>query len=110
MLDVFFDAHDPTQLNRQGGDIGTQYRSAIFYANEDERRQAEAKIQKLTAAGAFPKPIVTTLEQLKAFYPAEQYHQDYARHNPRQPYIQSHAIPKACKIREKHVKLIKPGT
>jgi peptide methionine sulfoxide reductase msrA/msrB len=109
LLDVFFDAHDPTQLNRQGGDIGTQYRSAIFFANEDERRQAEAKIQKLTAAGTFARPIVTTLEPLTAFYSAEQYHQDYARHNPQQPYIQSHAIPKACKIREKHAKLIKPN-
>ena len=110
LLDVFFDAHDPTQLNRQGGDIGTQYRSAIFFANDDQRRQTEAKIQKLTADRTYSRPIVTTLEPLKAFYPAEQYHQDYARHNPQQPYIQSHAIPKACKIREKHVKLIKPGS
>jgi peptide methionine sulfoxide reductase msrA/msrB len=109
LLDVFFDAHDPTQLNGQGGDIGTQYRSAIFFANEEERRQAEAKIQALNSAGTFSHPIVTTLEPLKMFYPAEQYHQNYARLNPQQPYIQAHALPKACKIREKHSKLIRGG-
>jgi peptide methionine sulfoxide reductase msrA/msrB len=107
LLDVFFDAHDPTQLNGQGADVGTQYRSAIFFANADEKRMAETKIQKLTAARALPRPIVTTLEPLKTFYPAEEYHQDYARRNPDQPYIQFHAIPKACKIREKHGDLIK---
>ena len=107
LLDVFFDAHDPTQLNRQGNDIGTQYRSAIFYASEEERGAAAAKIEKLNAARAFPRPIVTTLEPLTTFYPAEQYHQDYARLNPDQPYIQHHALPKACQIREKHADLIR---
>lgn len=102
LLDVFFDAHDPTTLNRQGNDVGTQYRSAIFYADEQERQAAEVKIKALNAAGAFSNPIVTTLEPLVEFFPAEDYHQDYARHNPDQPYIQSHAIPKACKIREKY--------
>ena len=106
MLDVFFDAHDPTQLNGQGADQGTQYRSAIFYANDGEKKAAEAKIQQLTAAKAFSRPIVTTLEPLGAFYPAEEYHQDYARQHPDQPYIQHHAIPKACKVREKHRDLI----
>ena len=110
LLDVFFDAHDPTQLNRQGGDLGTQYRSAIFYTSDDERRAAEAKINQMTAGGAFSRPIVTTLEPLGMFHPAEDYHQDYARHNPNQPYIQSHAIPKACQIREKHADLIRPGS
>jgi peptide methionine sulfoxide reductase msrA/msrB len=109
LLDVFFDAHDPTQLNGQGADMGTQYRSAIFFANDEEKQAAAAKIKQLTAAKAFSRPIVTTLEPLEKFYPAEEYHQDYARHNPDQPYIQFHAMPKACKIREKHADLIKRG-
>ena len=107
LLDVFFDAHDPTQLNRQGNDIGTQYRSTIFYASEDEKRAAEAKIKSLTEKRAFARPIVTTLEPLGEFYPAEDYHQDYARLNPDQPYIQSVSIPKVCKVREKHASLIR---
>jgi peptide methionine sulfoxide reductase msrA/msrB len=109
LLDVFFDAHDPTQLNGQGADVGTQYRSAIFFANVDERRAVEAKIKQLTAAKAFSRPIVTMLEPLQKFYAAEEYHQDYARHNPDQPYIQFQALPKACKIREKHADLIARG-
>jgi methionine-S-sulfoxide reductase len=107
LLDVFFDAHDPTQLNRQGNDIGTQYRSAIFYADEEERRAAKAKIEALNKKGKYPRPIVTTLEPLGEFYPAEDYHQDYARLNPGQPYIQAVSTPKACKIREKHAGLIR---
>ncbi len=107
LLNIFFDSHDPTQLNRQGNDYGTQYRSAIFYANADQQQAAAAKIKQLNEAHAFPKPIVTTLEPLSAFYPAEQYHQDYARNNPYQPYIQAAAIPKVCKIRDKHASLIK---
>jgi methionine-S-sulfoxide reductase len=109
LLDVFFDAHDPTQLNGQGNDIGTQYRSAIFFVNDEQKRAAEAKIKALNSAKAFPKPIVTTLEPLKEFFPAEDYHQDYARNNPMQPYIRSHAIPKACAVRTKHSKLVKQG-
>jgi peptide methionine sulfoxide reductase msrA/msrB len=109
LLDVFFDAHDPTQVNRQGGDIGTQYRSAIFFANEAEKQKAQSKIRQLTEAGDFSRPIATTLEPLKTFYLAEDYHQDYARHHPDEPYIQYHAIPKACKIREKHGDLIAGG-
>lgn len=106
LLDVFFDAHDPTQLNRQGADVGTQYRSAIFYSGEEQKQIAERKIELLQKSGHFQRPIVTTLEPLGEFHPAEAYHQDYARHNPDQPYIQMQAIPKACKIREKHPKLI----
>lgn len=109
LLDVFFDAHDPTQLNRQGNDIGTQYRSAIFYAGESEKQAAEAKIHQLTAAGKFARPIVTKLEPLVEFFPAEDYHQDYARLNPDQPYIQSVSTPKACKVREKHRELMRGG-
>jgi methionine-S-sulfoxide reductase len=107
LLDVFFDAHDPTQLNRQGNDIGTQYRSAIFYASEEERRAAESKIDELTDQRVFSRPIVTTLEPLGEFYPAEEYHQDYARNNPGQPYIQAVSTPKVCKVREKHAALIR---
>ena len=107
LLDVFFDAHDPTQLNRQGADVGTQYRSAIFYASDEERAAAAAKIASLTAAQKFPRRIVTTLEPLREFYPAEDYHQDYARLNPDQPYIQGVSLPKVCKVREKHAALIR---
>lgn len=106
LLTVFFDAHDPTHLNRQGGDFGTQYRSAIFYASEEEKRAAAAKIQALNEAKVFPRPIVTTLEPLREFFPAEDYHQDYARRNPNQPYVQAAALPHACKIREQHPHLI----
>jgi peptide methionine sulfoxide reductase msrA/msrB len=107
LLDVFFDAHDPTQLNRQGNDVGTQYRSAIFFADDGQKRTAEAKIARLAAAGAFPRSIVTTLEPLTAFYPAEEYHQDFANKNPNQPYVRYHSLPKACAIREKHPDLIR---
>ncbi len=107
LLDVFFDAHDPTQLNRQGSDLGTQYRSAVFFASAEEKQAAEAKIRELTDKRKFSKPIVTTLEPLLAFYPAEDYHQDYARLNPDQPYIQAVSLPKACKVRQKHGTLIR---
>jgi methionine-S-sulfoxide reductase len=107
LLDVFFDAHDPTQLNRQGNDIGTQYRSAIFYSGEEQKSAAEAKIRKLNEKHYFPRPIVTKLEPLGEFYSAEDYHQDYARLNPEQPYIQAVSIPKVCKVREKHAELIR---
>jgi methionine-S-sulfoxide reductase len=109
LLDVFFDAHDPTQLNRQGNDAGTQYRSAIFYASDDEKRVAQAKIRALNQKRTFLRPIVTTLEPLTTFYPAEDYHQDYARHNPSQPYIQAVSLPKVCKVRDKHPELIRRG-
>jgi methionine-S-sulfoxide reductase len=106
LLDVFFDAHDPTQLNRQGADMGTQYRSAIFYEDESQKRAAEQKIEQLTAAKKFGTPIVTKLEPLVEFYSAEAYHQDYARAHPEQPYIQHHALQQVCLIREKHPGLI----
>jgi peptide-methionine (S)-S-oxide reductase len=88
LLRVFFSvAHDPTQLNRQGPDVGTSYRSAIFYANEEQRRISLAYIAQLDAAHAFPGRIVTEVVPLKGFYNAESYHQDYALHNPGNPYI-----------------------
>jgi peptide-methionine (S)-S-oxide reductase len=101
LLKVFFSvAHDPTDLNRQGNDVGRQYRSTIFYENEDQRRIAEAYIQQLNAARVFTKPIATTLEPLTGFYEAEAYHQDYAARNPNQPYIAFVAMPKVDKVRE----------
>jgi peptide-methionine (S)-S-oxide reductase len=88
LLRIFFSvAHDPTQLNRQGPDVGTSYRSAIFYENEDQKRIAQAYIAQLDAAHAFPRPVVTEVTPLKGFYRAEDYHQDYALKNPGNPYI-----------------------
>ncbi|MGP7733034.1 peptide-methionine (S)-S-oxide reductase MsrA [Oceanimonas smirnovii] len=99
LLKVFFGiAHDPTQLNRQGNDTGTQYRSAIFWQDEQERDLAEDYIAQLEQAGAFNQPIVTSLEPLDIFYPAEDYHQDYAARNPNQPYIAAVAQPKVAKV------------
>jgi peptide-methionine (S)-S-oxide reductase len=88
LLRIFFSvAHDPTQLNRQGPDVGTSYRSVIFYFNNDQKRIAKAYIAQLDAAKVFPKPIVTEVTPLEGFYRAEDYHQDYALHNPDNPYI-----------------------
>lgn len=87
LLRVFFSVHDPTELNRQGPDVGTSYRSAIFYVNPDQERIAKAYIAQLDAAHVFPKRIVTQVVPLKGFYKAEAYHQDYALHHPDNPYI-----------------------
>lgn len=88
LLQIFFSVvHDPTQLNRQGPDVGTSYRSAIFYTTEEQRNISTAYIAQLDAAGVFRKPIVTQVTPLKGFYDAESYHQDYALHNPDNPYI-----------------------
>ena len=95
LLRVYFSvAHDPTQLNRQGPDAGAQYRSAIFVANADQEKTARNYIAQLSEAKAFSAPIVTTLEPLKAFYPAEPYHQDYLVRHPAQPYIVYNDLPK----------------
>jgi peptide-methionine (S)-S-oxide reductase len=93
-------AHDPTQLNRQGPDTGGQYRSAIFYNTDDQRRIAEAYIAQLEKAKAFARPIVTQVVQLKAFYPAEAYHQDYAARHPENPDIFFNDAPKVAHLRE----------
>lgn len=101
LLKVFFSAaHDPTQLDRQGNDHGRQYRSAIFYASEDQKRVAEAYIRRLDSAKVFRSPIVTRLEPLERFFEAEGYHQNYAERNPGQPYIRSVSMPKIEKVRE----------
>ncbi|HEX4927690.1 MAG TPA: peptide-methionine (S)-S-oxide reductase MsrA [Burkholderiales bacterium] len=95
LLKVFFAvAHDPTQRNRQGPDVGTQYRSAIFYASPAQKRAAEEFIAELQDAGVFRRPIVTEIAPLRAFYPAEGYHQDYLAHHPDQPYIVVNDLPK----------------
>jgi peptide-methionine (S)-S-oxide reductase len=103
LLKVFFSvAHDPTQLNRQGPDRGTQYRSAIFYADPEQERVAKAYIAQMTAAHTFGRaPIVTQVVPLRAFYPAEPYHQDYARLNPNDPYIVFNDAPKVEHLRER---------
>ncbi|MBE0486654.1 peptide-methionine (S)-S-oxide reductase MsrA [Marinobacter sp.] len=99
LLRVFFSvAHDPTQLNRQGNDIGTQYRSAVFYETEEQKQMVGAYIRQLNAAGVYPDPIVTGLEPLTAFYPAEASHQNFAARNPWQPYIMGVAAPKMEKL------------
>ena len=100
VLKLFFSvAHDPTTLNRQGNDVGTQYRSAIFYQSEDQRRVAQAYIDQLDRAGIFSGKIVTKLEPLEAFYVAEEYHQGYAAAHPNQPYIAAVSMPKVMKLR-----------
>lgn len=100
LLKVFFSiAHDPTQRDRQGPDVGRQYRSAIFYADEEQRRTAEAYIRQLDAARVFDARIVTEVVPLRAFYPGEAYHQDYAERNAMQPYIVFNALPKVRKVR-----------
>ena len=101
LLKVFFAvAHDPTELNRQGPDSGTQYRSAIFYASEEQKRIAEAYINQLNQAKIFEGPIVTQVSVLNSFYKAEAYHQDYAIHHPDDPYIAINDLPKVANLRQ----------
>jgi peptide-methionine (S)-S-oxide reductase len=101
LLKIYFSvAHDPTQLDRQGNDTGRQYRSAIFYSDDEQKRVAESYIRQLNDEHVFHDPIVTTLEPLDTFYVAEEYHQDYATRNPNQPYIVYVAQPKVDKLRE----------
>lgn len=101
LLKLFFAiAHDPTQLNRQGPDSGRQYRSAVFYANEEQKRVTEVYIKQLNEAKVFDAPIVTTLEPLTEFFAAETYHQDFVKQNPRHPYILQQAAPKVEKAKK----------
>lgn len=101
LLRVFFSvAHDPTELNRQGNDVGPSYRSVIFYANDEQKRVATAYIAQLDAAHVFSKPIVTQVVPLKAFYPAEAYHQDYALYHPDNPYIYICDRPKVAALKK----------
>jgi peptide-methionine (S)-S-oxide reductase len=100
LLEVFFAIHDPTTLNRQGADVGTQYRSAVFYHDEGQRAVAEQMIRDLQAAGKWKDPIVTEVVPLAAFYPAEAYHRDYFARNPNQPYCRLVVAPKVAKARQ----------
>lgn len=110
LLRIFFATHDPTTKDRQGPDTGHQYRSAVFYQTNEQKQVAEAYIKQLTDAKAFAKPIVTTVEKLDAFYPAENYHQDFVDNNPLHPYIQRWAAPKVQKVREKFKDEVKSPT
>ena len=108
LLKVFFSiAHDPTTRDRQGGDVGRQYRSAIFYADEMQQRVAEAYVKQLDAAKLFDRPIVTEIVPLERFFEAEAYHQNYAARNPGQPYIAYTALPKVKKIRQYYADQLK---
>jgi len=100
LLQIYFSvAHDPTQLNRQGPDVGTQYRSTIFPANDEQARVAKAYVEQLGQAGVYKAKVVTTIEPGQTFYPAEAYHQDYMTLNPRQPYIAMHDLPKVDSLK-----------
>ncbi len=109
LLEIFFAFHDPTTPNRQGPDVGTQYRSAIFPHDADQERTARDVIAALEAARIFPAPIVTAIEPLAEFYPAEGYHQQYYRRNPRQPYCVAVIAPKVATLRERFAARLKAG-
>jgi peptide-methionine (S)-S-oxide reductase len=107
LLHVFFGIHDPTTLNRQGADVGSQYRSAIFYHDEEQKAVAQEVIKELEAEQIFGRPIVTTLEKMEAFYMAEDYHQEYFANNPRQPYCMAVVAPKVAKFRKHYIDMLK---
>lgn len=107
ILEIFFTLHDPTQLNRQGNDIGTQYRSAIFYHNAEQQQEANAVIAELKEDNAFPDPIVTEVTELNTIYPAEDYHENYYARNPENPYCQAVISPKLAKFRKTFTSLLK---
>ncbi|MHB1400845.1 MAG: peptide-methionine (S)-S-oxide reductase MsrA [Thiobacillus sp.] len=107
LLEIFFTLHDPTQLNRQGNDVGTQYRSAIFWHTPAQKAEAQAVIAGLTAAKQFDAPIVTEVAEATTFYPAEEYHQGYFDSNPNQPYCQFVVAPKVAKARAKFAARLK---
>ena len=102
LLDVFFTIHDPTTLNRQGADVGTQYRSAIFFHSPEQKRAAESAIAELTAGGTWKNKIVTEVVPFTEFFPAEAYHRRYFERNPAQPYCQAVIAPKVAKLRKHH--------
>ncbi|MEM1114537.1 MAG: peptide-methionine (S)-S-oxide reductase MsrA [Pseudomonadota bacterium] len=102
VLELFFALHDPTTLNRQGADVGTQYRSAIFPTTAEQEHEAASKIAQLNASGRWADPIVTTIEQADVIYPAEDYHQEYVSHNPANRYCQMVVVPKLQKFFKQH--------
>jgi peptide-methionine (S)-S-oxide reductase len=107
LLDVFFTTHDPTTLNRQGADVGTQYRSAIFYHSPEQKTEAEEVMASLTATRLWPGPLVTELTPFKVFYPAEEYHQEYYERNPGQGYCRVVIAPKVAKFRQHYLQRLK---
>ena len=107
LLGVFFTIHDPTTLNRQGNDVGTQYRSAIFYHDDEQKAAAEQALREITDARIWSRPIVTEIVPLTDFYPAEAYHQDYFKNNPYQPYCQVVVAPKVAKFRQQYFSRLK---
>jgi peptide-methionine (S)-S-oxide reductase len=107
LLEVFFGTHDPTTLNRQGMDVGTQYRSVIFYHSPEQQEIAEQTIAELSAAGIWDRPIVTQVVPFRQFYPAEDYHQGYFRNNPGQGYCQAVVAPKVAKFRKQFAAKLK---
>jgi len=107
LLDVFFTVHDPTTLNRQGADVGTQYRSAIFYHSPEQKATAEEKIHELSAAQTWHDPVVTEITPLDTFYAAEDYHQEYFANNPNQPYCRVVVAPKVSKARQHFISKLK---
>ena len=107
LLEVFFTIHDPTTLNRQGNDVGTQYRSAVYYHDEEQRLVAEEVIEEMTVAGLWDDPIVTEVTALDTFYEAEEYHQQYFEKNPFQPYCFVVVRPKVSKFRKKFISKLK---
>lgn len=107
ILQVFFTVHDPTQLNRQGNDVGTSYRSAIFYHSDEQKRVAEEVFEEISDAKIYDKPIVTEITAFDKFYIAENYHQEYFANNPNQPYCAAVVAPKVAKFRQKFVSRLK---
>jgi len=107
LLRVFFAIHDPTTLNRQGNDVGTQYRSAIFYHDDAQRQTAQSLVAELSAAQLWPNPIVTEITPFSNFYLAEDYHQEYFANNPRQPYCMAVVAPKVAKFRKQFLERLK---
>jgi peptide-methionine (S)-S-oxide reductase len=107
LLEIFFATHDPTSMNRQGNDVGEQYRSVILYANEAQKTEAEKFIQHLEESQTYNDPVVTQLKPLGEFFPAEDYHQNYYKSNPNQPYCQLVINPKVKKFKEKFASLLK---
>jgi peptide-methionine (S)-S-oxide reductase len=107
LLEIFFTIHDPTTLNRQGADVGTQYRSAVFYHSPEQKAAADRVVAELAASQVWSAPIVTQLVPLEAFYPAEAYHRDYYRRNPNQGYCQIVIAPKVAKLRKAYVEKLK---
>jgi peptide-methionine (S)-S-oxide reductase len=107
ILQVFFTVHDPTTLNRQGADVGPQYRSAVFYSGDEQRMTAERVIEGITAAQIWDRPIVTEVTEFEAFYPAEEYHREYYRRNPGQSYCRVVIAPKVAKFRKQYMEKLK---